>query len=228
MLGHKAGLDIEETRERLPRLATLPFDPACKLMASFNSATDAAGWPVVRCFVKGAAPAVMARAATALCGRTSIPWDTGLNERAHAHMERMEREGRRVMAAATRDLDPAGFDPDGDLLGYVTDLQMTSLVGMVDPAREESKAAVAAAQAAHIRVRMVTGDDVITGAAIAGQVGIGGDAILGADFAALTEDERLARIDGIGVLGRVAPEHKVLLAGTLRLPLSSLDPTDYR
>ena len=38
---------------------------------------------------------------------------------------------------------------------------MTSLVAMVDPPREESKAAVADAQEAHIRVRMVTGDDVV-------------------------------------------------------------------
>ncbi len=72
---------------------------------------------------------------------------------------------------------------------------MTSLVGMVDPPRDESKAAVADAQAAHIRVRMVTGDDVITGAAIAEQLGIPGEAILGEEFAALPEDERLARID---------------------------------
>jgi Ca2+-transporting ATPase len=63
---------------------------------------------------------------------------------------------------------------------------------------------------------MVTGDDVITGAAIAKQVGIPGEAILGADFAALPESERLARIDDIGVVGRVAPEHKVLLADTLK------------
>jgi P-type Ca2+ transporter type 2C len=216
VLGHKAGLDIDETREKLPRVATLPFDPTYKLMATFNSATDAAGRPVVRCFVKGAAPAVMGRAATALSGGSSIPWDAQLNEQHTAQMERMEGEGRRVMAAATRDLDPAGFDPGGDLLGYVTDLQLTSLVGMVDPARSESADAVASAQAAHIRVRMVTGDDVITGAAIAQQVGIPGDAILGADFAALSESERLARIDGIGVLGRVAPEHKVLLADTLK------------
>ena len=76
---------------------------------------------------------------------------------------------------------------------------------MVDPPRAESKAAVAAAQAAHIRVRMVTGDDVTTGAAIAEQLGISGEAMLGAEFAALTEEERLARIDGIGVVGRVAP-----------------------
>ena len=216
VLGHKAGLDIEATREGLPRLATLPFDPAYKLMATFNSATDAAGRPAVRCFVKGAAPAVVARATTALSAGRSIPWDDDLKERARAQLERMEGKGQRVMAAATRDLDPAGFDPDGDLLSYVTDLQVTSMVGMVDPPRDESRAAVASAQAAHIRVRMVTGDDVITGAAIAKQVGIDGEAILGADFAALPEAERLARIDGIGVVGRVAPEHKVLLADTLK------------
>ncbi|MER7752850.1 HAD-IC family P-type ATPase [Kitasatospora sp. NPDC097643] len=216
VLGHKAGLDIEATRERFPRLATLPFDPGYKLMASFNEAKDAAGRQVVRCFVKGAAPAVTARAATALADGVSVPWDEELSGRAQAQTERMGGEGLRVMAAAYRDLDPADFDPDGDLLALVTDLRMTSLVGMVDPPREESKAAVAGAQAAHIRVRMVTGDDVTTGAAIARRLGIDGEAILGADFAALSEHERLARIDGIGVLGRVAPEHKVLLADTLK------------
>jgi P-type Ca2+ transporter type 2C len=216
VLGYKAGLDIDATRERLPRLATLPFDPTYKLMATFNTATDAAGRPVVRCFVKGAAPAVMSRAATALSGGTSIAWDSDLSEQHRAHMERMEGEGRRVMAAAIRDIDPGDFDPDGDLLSYVTDLQLTSLVAMVDPPRDESRDAVASAQAAHIRVRMVTGDDVITGAAIAKQLGIDGEAMLGADFAALSESERLARIDSIGVVGRVAPEHKVLLAETLK------------
>ncbi|HEU5386858.1 MAG TPA: HAD-IC family P-type ATPase [Streptosporangiaceae bacterium] len=216
VLVHKAGLDIDATRERLPRLATLPFDPGYKLMATFNSDTDTAGRPIVRCFVKGAAPAVMSRAATALSGDTSLPWDSDLSARHQAHMERMEGEGHRVMAAAVRDLDPDDFDPHGDLLGYVTNLQLTSLVAMVDPPRDESRDAVASAQAAHIRVRMVTGDDVTTGAAIATQLGIDGEAMLGADFAALPESERLDRIDSIGVVGRVAPEHKVLLADTLK------------
>ncbi|MEU1510551.1 HAD-IC family P-type ATPase [Streptomyces sp. NPDC005811] len=216
VLGHKAGLDIDATRERLPRLATLPFDPSYKLMATFNEATDGTGRPVVRCFVKGAAPAVIDRAATALAGGKAVPWNEDAGARAQTHIERMGGEGLRVMAAARRDLDPADFDADGDLLAYVTELQMTSLVGMVDPPREESRAAVADAQAAHIRVRMVTGDDVVTGAAIARQLGIEGEAMLGADFAALPEEERLARIDDIGVVGRVAPEHKVLLADTLK------------
>ncbi|WP_405714296.1 HAD-IC family P-type ATPase [Streptomyces xanthophaeus] len=216
VLAHKAGLDTDATRDALPRLATLPFDPEYKLMATFHSAADVSGRQVVRCFVKGAAPAVMARAATALAAGETVPWDADLLRRAEAQNERMGGEGRRVMAAATRDLDPDGFDPDGDLLAYVTDLQMTSLVGMVDPPREEARAAVADAQAAHIRVRLVTGDDVTTGAAIARQIGIPGEAVLGADFAAMSEDEQLARIEAIGVVGRVAPEHKVLLANTLK------------
>jgi Ca2+-transporting ATPase len=217
VLGCKAGLDIDTTREKLPRLATLPFDPTYKLMATFHAVVDSDGRPVVRCFVKGAAPAVMDRAATALAGDGStVPWDTGLRGRAEEHLVRMADRGQRVMAAAQRDLDPAAFDPAGDLLAHVTDLRMTSLVAMVDPPRAESRDAVASAKAAHIRVRMVTGDDVTTGAAIARQVGIDGEAVLGAEFAAWSETERLARIDDIGVLGRVAPEHKVLLADTLK------------
>ena len=216
VLAHKAGVFIDGTREQLPRLATLPFDPSYKLMATFNQAQDASGNRIVRCFVKGAAPAVLARAATALSNGTSVPWDDELRQRAEQHVQRMGEAGLRVMAGAFRDLDAASFDPDGDLLALVRDLEMTSLVGMVDPPREESKAAVAAAQAAHIRVRMVTGDDVVTGAAIAKQLNIPGEAILGADFAALAEQDRLEQIDRIGVVGRVAPEHKVLLAETLK------------
>ena len=216
VLAHKSGISVDATREEFPRLATLPFDPGYKLMATFNQATDASGKEVVRCFVKGAAPAVLERAATALANGKSVPWDADLQQRADQQVQRLGEAGLRVMAAAFKDLDAAGFDPAGDLLSLVKDLEMTSLVGMVDPPREESKAAVESAQAAHIRVRMVTGDDVVTGAAIAKQLGIPGEAVLGGDFAAMSEPERLARIDSIGVVGRVAPEHKVLLAETLK------------
>ncbi len=36
VLAHKAGMYIDATRERLPRLATLPFDPSYNLMATFT------------------------------------------------------------------------------------------------------------------------------------------------------------------------------------------------
>jgi Ca2+-transporting ATPase len=216
VLGHKAKLDVEGTQATYPRRATLPFDPTYKLMAVFANATDESGKAVVRAFVKGAGPAVIGRASSALAGGKSVPWGDEQNQRSGKEMEHLGEQGLRIMVAATRDIDPADFDPDGDLLSKMQDLQMTAMVGMIDPPRVESKDAVRNAQAANIRVRMVTGDDVVTGAAIAEQLGIPGEAILGADFAALSEEERLARIDDIGVVGRVAPEHKVLMVDTLQ------------
>src|SRR6478609_484360 len=216
VLGHKVKLDIEGTREAYPRRATLPFDPTYKLMAAFCDAKDPSGNPVVRVFVKGAAPAVIGRATSALAKSESIPWGDQQNQRANEEMDRLGRQGLRIMAAATKDIDPRVFDPEGDLLSLVQGLQLTALVGMIDPPRLESLDAVRAAQDANIRVRMVTGDDVVTGAAVAKQLGIPGEAILGTDLAAMSEAERLTRIDSIGVVGRVAPEHKVLMVETLR------------
>ncbi len=216
VLGHKARIDVESTREAYSRVATLPFDPTYKLMVAFCDAKDASGNAVVRAFVKGAAPAVIGRATSALAQGESVPWGEPQNQRAQAEMDRLGGKGLRIMAAATRDIDPAEFDPEGDLLSLVHDLQMTAIVGMIDPPRAESLDAVRAAQAANIRVRMVTGDDVVTGAAVAKQLGIPGEAILGTELAAMSEAERLERIDNIGVVGRVAPEHKVLMVETLR------------
>jgi len=216
VLAHKAGLSIDATQAKFPRLATLPFDPTYKLMAAFTDAVDATGAKVVRAYVKGSAPAVIERSSTALTSGVAAPYTDELKQKAQDGISRLGGDGLRVMASAYKDIDPASFNADGDLLALLTDMTLTSLVGMVDPPRAESKGAVQKAQEAHIRVRMVTGDDVVTGAAIAKQLGIPGEAILGSDFAALSEADRLTRIEDIGVVGRVAPEHKVLIAETLK------------
>ena len=196
VLAYKSGLDIDATRAASPAAGDPALRPDLQAHGRLCQELEFdAGEEIVRCFVKGAAPAVMGRAASALSGGESIAWDEDLRARAEANATRMGEEGLRVMAAGFVDLDPATFDARGDLLGYVEELEITSLVGMVDPPRAESKPAVENAQQAHIRVRMVTGDDVVTGAAIAKQLGIDGEAILGAEFAALDEQERLERIE---------------------------------
>ena len=64
---------------------------------------------------------------------------------------------------------------------------------------------------------MITGDHATTAAAIAGELGIEGRAITGAEFA---DDERRAArsraLDDIGVIARVAPEDKVRLVQLLQ------------
>ena len=184
VLGHKAKLDVEGTQAAYPRLATLPFDPTYKLMAVFADAKDASGQAGRSGLRQGSRPGRDRPGDVGAVERRERPLGRRGEQRAAKEMERLGEQGLRIMVAATRDIDPSDFDPDGDLLSKVTDLQMTAMVGMIDPPRAESKDAVRDAQTANVRVRMVTGDDVVTGAAIAEQLGIPGEAILGADFAA--------------------------------------------
>jgi Ca2+-transporting ATPase len=102
------------------------------------------------------------------------------------------------------------------LLALVNDLQMLALIGIVDPPRKEAGDAIALCKSAGIRVRMITGDHATTAAAIAGQLGIEGRALTGAEFAAMSDDQLNAEVEGIGVVARVAPEDKVRLVSILR------------
>ena len=214
VLGHKAGLDLDETRERHPRLATLPFDPTYKLMATFTRPRTRP--PIVRCFVKGAAPAVIGRASTALSDGRSVPWDADLRSRAQANVERMGEEGcgswRGRSATSTRPT----FDPEATCSrtwrssrspassGWSTrrarppsrrwpmPRTRTSACGW-SPGTTWSRAPPSPSRSASRARRSSERTS-----------------------PRLDESERLARIDDIGVVGRVAPEHKVLLVETLK------------
>ena len=177
-LAAKGGVDAAATRQAYPRIAELPFDADYKLMATFHRMTDRAGREVVRCFVKGAPDQLLARAATVGRRRLAVRCRSTARsrERYLAENERLGEQGLRVIATARKDFDPATFDPEGDLLAAVDDLELLALVGIVDPPRPAAKASIATARAAGIRVRMITGDHAVTAAAIATQLGIDGNA----------------------------------------------------
>ena len=216
VLAAKGGIDAMTTRQEYPRVATLPFDAAYKLMATFHRMKDEAGKDVIRCFVKGAPDQLLARAKSGLgVDQQTITVDEA-REKYLAYNESLGKQGLRVMALARKDFDPASFDPNADLLPLISGITLLALVGIVDPPRPEAKAAIAKAQAAGIRVRMITGDHAVTAAAIATQLGIPGRAISGAEFSALSDEEAQAQIDEIGVIARVAPEDKVRLVNILK------------
>ena len=123
VLAAKGGVDPTLTRERYPRVATLPFDAAYKFMATFHRMTDASGKDVIRCYVKGAPDQLLARAVGGPGPRRQgYPIDDEVRERYLAENERLGAQGLRVLATAQRDFDPATFDPNADLLPLVTDL----------------------------------------------------------------------------------------------------------
>jgi P-type Ca2+ transporter type 2C len=216
VLAAKGGIDATTTREEYPRVATLPFDAAYKLMATFHHMKDESGKDVIRCFVKGAPDQLLARASSGLgADQQTLSVDEG-REKYLAYNESLGKQGLRVMAIARKDFDPASFNPDADLLPLIDGLTLLALVGIVDPPRPEARTAIAKARAAGIQVRMITGDHAVTAAAIAEQLGIPGRAISGAEFEALSDEQAQEQIDEIGVIARVAPEDKVRLVNILK------------
>jgi Ca2+-transporting ATPase len=217
VLAAKGGIDAVETRKEFPRVAEVPFDAAYKLMATFHHMTDSDGHEVIRCFVKGAPDQLLARAANALTAEGKLELVDSVRDRYLGYNTQLGEKGLRVMALARRDFPTESFDPKTpDLLPLVSDLTLLALVGIVDPPRPEAKAAIAQAHDAGIQVRMITGDHAVTAGAIAGQLGIRGRAITGAEFAAMSDEEAGKQINGIGVIARVTPEHKVRLIEVLK------------
>ena len=216
VLAAKGGVDPTLTREQYPRVATLPFDAAYKMMATFHRMKDASGKDVIRAYIKGAPDQLLGRAAFVHGpDGTEVPIDQ-IRDRAAAENERLGAQGLRVMATGQKDFDPASFDPNADLLKAIDGLTALAVVGIVDPPRPAAKDAIARAKGAGIQVRMITGDHAVTAEAIAHQLGIEGRAITGADFRALSDDEAISQIDGIGVIARVSPEDKVHLVDILK------------
>jgi Ca2+-transporting ATPase len=217
VLAEKGGISVDGAREMYPRVAEVPFDSDYKFMATFHNMTNSAGKPVVRCFVKGAPDVLIARA--------GYYWMPGEEKRAVTdenrqlaldENERIARAGERVMVVARRDFDPGAFDPKAKLLDDVKDLTLLAMVGIVDPPRSEAKDAIAKCHSAGIQVRMITGDHAVTAAAIGHELGIEGEALTGAEFSAMSDEELLQRLPKIGVVARVAPEDKIRLVHLLQ------------
>jgi magnesium-transporting ATPase (P-type) len=128
----------------------------------------------------GCAPDVLLARSVTARGADGRPMPIELGrERVLAANDGLARDGLRVLAVASRDLDPAAFDPDGDLLDEVRDLTLLALVGIVDPPRKEARDAIARCKEAGIRVRMITGDHATTAAAIGATLGIADEPAMG-------------------------------------------------
>ena len=217
VLAEKGGVDVKATREAFPRVAEVPFDSDYKLMATFHNMTGFDGQSVVRAYVKGAPDVLLARSTKVINPQGKmIPIDDSIREAVLAENNRFAEQGMRVLAFAGKGFDPATFDPHANLLDEMQELVLFALVGIVDPPRPEAKTAIAEAHQAGIQVRMITGDHAVTAAAIAHELGIPGRAITGQEFAAMSDEQLTKEIDDIGVIARVAPEHKVRLVEILQ------------
>jgi P-type Ca2+ transporter type 2C len=217
VLAEKGGIDVPALRTQRPRLLEIPFDSEHKFMATFHRWTDDSGREVVRCLVKGAPDVLAGRADRHLGDQGILPFDDDARVRHDQANTSLAEQGMRVLAIGAQDFPADGFDPAGDPKDMLDRIVLLALVGIVDPPRPEAERAIAECTRAGITVRMVTGDHVATARAVAEQLGIAGRAVTGQELDAVPDDAELARrLDGIGVVARVAPEHKIRIVRSLQ------------
>ena len=191
-LGEDHGFDENVTRQKYPRLAELPFDSDRKLMSTVHQLSG--GLVMV---TKGAVDVLMDRCL--------------ISDRERAEVERVNEEfssqGLRVLAFACRTVPDTNISLEDE-----KDLDFLGLIAMMDPPREESKAAVAECIAAGIRPIMITGDHKVTASAIAKEIGIltpGTEAVEGAVIEKMSDEELREFVPKVSVYARVSPEHKI-------------------
>ena len=150
----KAGLAEEELSRRLPRIETIPFESEYRYMATLHGAEH----EPKMIYIKGAVEALLEKCTHALTESGGLaPLDKA---RVLRQADAMAARGLRVLAFARREMPPThrGLEHE-HVAGGLTFL---GLQGKLDPPRPEAIRAVAKCRAAGIRVKMITGDHVLT------------------------------------------------------------------
>ncbi|MCC7415628.1 MAG: cation-translocating P-type ATPase [Acidobacteria bacterium] len=211
----KAGVDTAHLQQRFARVGEVPFSAERRLMSTVH--TDAEAHGRVRVFTKGAPDVLLARCTSELVGGETRPLSSERRQRALDQSDAMAGRALRTLAVAFR------ASGDGALSGGIgehleRDLVFAGLVGMIDPPRDEARAAVARAKRAGVRTVMITGDHPRTAAVIARELGLSSDdrAVSGAEIERMTDAALARTVAASSVFARVNPAHKLRIVEALQ------------
>ncbi|MDR1700939.1 MAG: cation-translocating P-type ATPase [Lachnoclostridium sp.] len=127
----------------------------------------------------------------------------------------MSKEGLRVIAAAIGKMQRKADIPD-----KITECSLVfcGLIGLADPIRDSIKKDISICNKAGIRVVMITGDNGVTAASIAKQIGLPDceHIITGDMLESMTEEELKKHVKGSSIFSRVIPEHKRKIVNALK------------
>lgn len=228
----RAGLWKAELETVLPRIAEIPFDSDRKRMTTFHRLEQSQAsadrkalmekLPLAckvpyAAFTKGAVDSLLEVSNRIWVDEQEVPLDGEWQQRIQNANNQLAKNGMRVLGVAFQPLaaEPKG-NPTSDSLER--DLIFVGMVGMIDPARPEVKAAVQTAQTAGIKPIMITGDHPLTALHIARELGITqqNKVITGQELSVLTIEELEQQVEDTPVYARVSPEHKLKIVQALQ------------
>ena len=165
LAAQEQGYDKNQLEQEFPRVAELPFDSTRKRMTTVHP-KPGGGY---RIMVKGAADVLLSRS-THILRQGVQPLDEAARTQVEDANAQMANQALRVLGLAYKEVSRLPRVSDfGELEKNLT---FIGLVGMIDPPRPEVKDAVAVCRKAGIKPVMITGNHVVTAAAIARELGI--------------------------------------------------------
>jgi Ca2+-transporting ATPase len=194
----KAGLCKHELDTRNPRLAEIPFSSETKRMTTLHRTVDG-----VVAYSKGAPEVIVA-------GCNRVLGADGERLLSPGERERVLEAARALAGCALRVLAVA-VKWRAELKDAERGMTLLGLVGMSDPPRPQAGPAIATCERAGIKPILITGDHVLTAAAVARELGIlkDGRLVTGAELDAMSDDELEDQVAEIDVYARVSPAHKL-------------------
>ncbi|NDH95428.1 MAG: HAD family hydrolase, partial [Planctomycetia bacterium] len=213
----KAGLGGDDADE--PILLEKPFDSERKLM---SVVVRREAGPLV--YTKGAPEVLLGRCVAEQRNGEVVSLTDDRRREILATAAGMADRALRVLAHAWRELEPHDNLPatEGQAAAAATsaadideaDLVFAGLAGMIDPPRDEVRAAVETCRSAGIRPVMITGDHPATALAIGRELRLvddadGDRAVTGADLDSLDDDVLVETVGQVAVYARVSAEHKL-------------------
>lgn len=191
----KEKLDKNQLETDMPRVAEIPFDSERKLMSTVHKMEQG-----YRVMVKGA-PDVLLNRCTLPAAQAQVVAEKNAE---------MASNALRVLGVAYKDIAEVPAELTSEDLE--NNLTFVGLVGMIDPPRQEVKAAVEQCYEAGIRPVMITGDHKLTAVAIAKELDIFRDgdlALTGAELDLMPQEILEEEVTKYSVYARVSPEHKM-------------------
>jgi Ca2+-transporting ATPase len=199
---NKLGFDqVMLIAETYPRLAELPFDSDRKCMTTVHRFQEQ-----YLIITKGASESIAAVL-------------TNENEQVilKQYSDEWASNGKRVLAYAYKLVN---ILPDPFTYSSVEkELNLLGITGLIDPAREEVKGAIAECKTAGIKPVMITGDHPATAKAIAKEIGILGERDLvmtGLELNYISDDAFYEQVEKIAVYARVSPDQKLRIVRMLQ------------
>ena len=215
-LSASVGVAYGPLRERIPPVMMYPFSSEKKRMSVLIKADDGN----YRLYVKGASEIVLGYCDKFMgpTGQVS-PLDATKTEEINNRILSYASSALRTISLAYREFTPAEYESLNWEEPPEDSLTLVALLGIQDPLRPEVPDAVRACQTAGIKVRMVTGDNIVTARSIAQECGIltpRGIVMEGSEFRRLAVDQMDRLVPNLDVLARSSPTDKQLLVGRLK------------